>query len=229
MKTTKLLSLSAVILGLAIVVLGFVVVPELLAASPAAVVCLFVLAFSVVLVRLPAVLVSRSARTDAAALAVLGPASMLGLFVIALAAAGFVLALSGATRLGIAADIIAVAVLLSGSLFLRAAMDKVQAVSDSHSGPSRLAAWRGGLAAAAATAASLHYRERLLALEEQARYAASDLPEGCPQDAALEVVVAALAQAAAGGNDAAFAERVREFESLMAQRELSLRAARSRV
>jgi hypothetical protein len=229
MNAQKLFSLSAAVLGLAIVVLGFVLVPERLAASPSAVITLFVLAASVALVRLPVVLVTREARTDAGSLAVLGPAATLGFWVITLAAVGFVAALLGATRLGVAADVIAVAVLVSGSFGLRAAMDKVQAVSDAHSGPSRLASWRSGLAAAAANAVSAQHRSKLQALEEQARYAASDIPGGCPEDGALEATVAALNQASASGDENVFAESVRQFENLMAQRELTLKAARSRA
>jgi hypothetical protein len=211
------------------VVLGFVLVPEQLVASPSAVIMLFVLAASVALVRLPVVLVTREARTDAGSLAVLGPAATLGFWVITLAAVGFVAALLGATRLGVAADVIAVAVLVSGSLGLRAAMDKVQAVSGAHSGPSRLASWRSGLAAAATNAVSAQHRAKLQALEEQARYAASDISGGCPQDSALEATVAALNQASASGDENVFAESVRQFENLMAQRELTLKAARSRA
>jgi hypothetical protein len=229
MNAPKLISLSAAVLGVAIVVLGFVLVPERLATSPSAVITLVVLAASVVLVRLPAVLVTREARTDAGSLAVLGPAATLGIWVIVLAALGFVAALLGATRLGIAADVIAVAVLVSGSLFLRAAMDKVQAVSDAYSGPSKLAGWRSGLAVAAANAVSVPHRAKLAALEEQARYAASDIPGGCPQDGPLEAVVAALNAAATSDDENAFAEGVRDFENLMAQRELTLKAARSRA
>jgi hypothetical protein len=217
------------VLGVAIVVLGFVLVPERLATSPSAVITLVFLAASVVLVRLPAVLVTREASTDAGSLAVLGPAATLGIWVIVLAALGFVAALLGATRLGIAADVIAMAVLVSGSLFLRAAMDKVQAVSDAYSGPSKLAGWRSGLAVAAANAVSAPHRAKLAALEEQARYAASDIPGGCPQDGPLEAVVAALNAAATSGDENAFAEGVRDFENLMAQRELTLKAARSRA
>jgi hypothetical protein len=229
MNAPKLISLSAAVLGMAIVVLGFVLVPERLATSPSAVITLVVLAASVVLVRLPAVLVTREARTDAGSLAVLGPAATLGIWVIVLAALGFVAALLGATRLGIAADVIAVAVLVSGSLFLRAAMDKVQAVSDAYSGPSKLAGWRSGLAVAAANAVSAPHCAKLAALEEQARYAASDIPGGCPQDGPLEATVAALNAAATSGDENAFAEGVRDFENLMAQRELTLKAARSRT
>ena len=229
MNAPKLISLSAAVLGMAIVVLGFVLVPERLATSPSAVITLVFLAASVVLVRLPAVLVTREASTDAGSLAVLGPAATLGIWVIVLAALGFVAALLGATRLGIAADVIAMAVLVSGSLFLRAAMDKVQAVSDAYSGPSKLAGWRSGLAVAAANAVSAPHRAKLAALEEQARYAASDIPGGCPQDGPLEAVVAALNAAATSGDENAFAEGVRDFENLMAQRELTLKAARSRA
>ena len=229
MNAPKLISLSAAVLGVAVVVLGFVLVPERLATSPSAVITLVGLAASVALVRLPVVLVTRAARTDAGSLAVLGPAAMLGFGVIALAAAGFIAALLGATRLGIAADVIAVAVLVSGSLCLRAAMDKVQAVSDAHSGPSRLAGWRSGLAVAAANAVVAQHRDKLQALEEQARYAASDIPGGCPQDGPLEAAVAALNAAATSGHENAFVEGVREFENLMAQRELTLKAARSRA
>ncbi len=229
MNAQKLFSLSAAVLGLAIVVLGFVLVPERLAASPSAVITLFVLAASVALVRLPVVLVTREARTDAGSLAVLGPAATLGFWVITLAAVGFVAALLGATRLGVAADVIAVAVLVCGSLVLRAAIDEVQAVSDAHSGPSRLAGWRNALSVAATNAVSAQHRTKLQALEEQARYAASDISEGCPQDSALEATVAALNVAAASSDENAFAENVRQFENLMAQRELTLKAARNRA
>ena len=229
MSAPKLISLSAAVLGVAIVALGFVLVPERLAASPSAVTTLLVLAASVALVRLPAVLVTRAARTDAASLAILGPAATLGFWVIAVSALGFVAALLGAPRIGVAADIFAVAVLFSGSLFLRAAMDKVQAVSDAHSGASRLAGWRSALAVAAANAVSTQHRTKLQALEEQARYAASDIPGGFPQDSALEATVAALNVAAASSDENAFAESVRQFENLLAQRELTLKAARNRA
>ena len=64
---------------------------------------------------------------------------------------------------------------------------------------------------------------KLAALEERADCIASDTYATFAQDGALDTAVAALADAAARGDENAFAEAVRYFENLLALRELSLK------
>jgi hypothetical protein len=225
MSTTKLISPSGALIGLTIAVLSYWLVPEQLADSSTASVTLCVLVVSFTFRRLSAVLVSRQARIDERSLAILAPTETLGRWVIIAATVGFVAALLGAWQFAIAADVIAVMVLLAGSLFLRVAMDQLHSMPTTHAERSPPGDWRGGLALAERQAVLAQHRVKLAALEEQARYAASDSRATCVQDDALDTAVATLADAAARGDENAFAEAVRYVENLMAQRELSLKLA----
>jgi hypothetical protein len=223
MNTTKLISPSGALLGLTIAVLSFLLVPERLNGSVTASVTLWVLVASFTFRHLSAVLVSRQARMDERSLAIMAPTATLGHWVITVAAVGFVAALLGAWQFAIAADVIAIMVLLAGSLFLRVAMDQLHSMPTTDAEQSPPGDWRGGLALAARQAVLAQHRMKLAALEERADCIASDTYATFAQDGALDTAVAALADAAARGDENAFAEAVRYFENLMAQRELSLK------
>ncbi len=225
MNTTKLITPSGTLLALTVAVLAYFLVPDRLEASSTASTALCVLVASVAFMGLPAVLVSREVPTDPRLVEIMAPTATLGRWIIAAAAVGFVAALLGAWQFAIAADVIAILVLVAGSLFLRFAMDQLQSMPAATSGYSPPGDWRGGLALAAKQAVLTQHRVKLEALAEQVHYVVSDTPGRCPQDGALDTAVAALAEAAARGDENAFAEGVRYFENLLAQREMSLKLA----
>lgn len=229
MKSSTLMNLAAVVATGAIVAIAAVLVPERLSGL-AALLSLAVFAGAVgMMFYVPAILARRNPNSDAVQMASIGPSGVLSVIVLVVAAVAFVLALVGFDRLAIAMDILAIAALLVGGLSLAAALRVVADVAAKYSVPSRHAAWQSQLVALCSVAKDPALRRELERLAEKLRYSASDVPGGSPQDADIDSTIAALSPQVATEGPAALKEPLSRLELLIAQREVHLRSARSKV
>lgn len=168
---------------------------------------------------------------DAATIASMGPMALIGGAVLILAVVSFIVALLGFNAIAWAMIVVNIAGFTIANLALRGTSQVVDQAAARNASPSQRSLWIAQVQSMLSNPCPPSARAALSGLVEKLRYAASDLGVEAPIDLKLAHAVESLQQCTAAGEGEeghviALAEQV---SALLDQREVFLKAARSRV
>ena len=229
MKSVSLLNVAAAIAALTVLVIAFILVPDPMW-SAVTIVTAIGFAGSVGFVfYIPSILRQKQQGTDAQQMAAIGPFAVSSTFLLLAMGAGFVLALVGYQKLGLAMLVFGIGAFLVTSLILNAALKVVGEISSKLSQPSRHFDWKNQVAILMSQATHKESLENLHALSEKLRYLASDVPGGSPQDSGIKQIFEEMTGQLQSDPAADLTNGFGELNSLLVQRDVYLRTARSKA
>ena len=229
MKSVSLLNVAAAIAALTVLVIAFILVPDPMW-SAVTIVTAIGFAGSVGFVfYIPSILRQKQQGTDAQQMAAIGPYAVSSTFLLLAMGAGFVLALVGYQKLGLAMLVFGIGAFLVTSLILNAALKVVGEISSKLSQPSRHFDWKNQVAILMSQATHKESLENLHALSEKLRYLASDVPGGSPQDSGIKQIFEEMTGQLQSDPAADLTNGFGELNSLLVQRDVYLRTARSKA
>lgn len=229
MKSVSLLNVAAAIAALTVLVISFILVPDPMW-SAVTIVTAIGFAGSVGFVfYIPSILRQKQQGTDAQQMAEIGPYAVSSTFLLLAMGAGFVLTLVGYQKLGLAMVVFGIGAFLVTSLILNAALKVVGEISSKLSQPSRHFDWKNQVAILMSQATDKESLENLHALSEKLRYLASDVPGGSPQDSGIKQIFEEMTGQLQSDPAADLTNGFGELNSLLVQRDVYLRTARSKA
>ena len=229
MKSVSLLNVAAAIAALTVLVIAFILVPDPMW-SAVTIVTAIGFAGSVGFVfYIPSILRQKQQGTDAQQMAAIGPYAVSSTFLLLAMGAGFVLALVGYQKLGLAMLVFGIGAFLVTSLILNAALKVVGEISSKWSQPSHHFDWKNQVAILMSQATHKESLENLHALSEKLRYLASDVPGGSPQDSGIKQIFEEMTGRLQSDPAADLTNGFGELNSLLVQRDVYLRTARSKA
>ena len=229
MKSVSLLNVAAAIAALTVLVISFILVPDPMW-SAVTIVTAIGFAGSVGFVfYIPSILRQKQQGTDAQQMAAIGPYAVSSTFLLLAMGAGFVLALVGYQKLGLAMLVFGIGAFLVTSLILNAALKVVGEISSKWSQPSHHFDWKNQVAILMSQATHKESLENLHALSEKLRYLASDVPGGSPQDSGIKQIFEEMTGQLQSDPAADLTNGFGELNSLLVQRDVYLRTARSKA
>jgi len=229
MKSVSLLNVAAAIAALTVLVIAFILVPDPMW-SAVTIVTAIGFAGSVGFVfYIPSILRQKQQGTDAQQMAAIGPYAVSSTFLLLAMGAGFVLALVGYQKLGLAMLVFGIGAFLVTSLILNAALKVVGEISSKWSQPSHHFDWKNQVAILMSQATHKESLENLHALSEKLRYLASDVPGGSPQDSGIKQIFEEMTGQLQSDPAADLTNGFGELNSLLVQRDVYLRTARSKA
>ncbi|MEQ1496982.1 MAG: hypothetical protein ABL912_14630 [Novosphingobium sp.] len=229
MPTLGLFNLAALVASLMVLAIAAVLIPDK-SWSVTAITSAIVFSMTVGLVfYLPSIVVKKQSGNDAARMAALGPLGGLTGCALLLTAGGFALALLGMDRVVAVLDIFAVGSLAISGLMLRAATNVIGDVVAKHSVPSKHIAWQAAIQGLHHIATDTLSKAALVQLAEKFRYAASDVSGGSPQDILIDEAVQYIGNQLGADSAADVQSHISKIEILLAQRDLFLMKARSKI
>lgn len=229
MKSVSLLNVAAAIAALTVLVISFILVPDPMW-SAVTIVTAIGFAGSVGFVfYIPSILRQKQQGTDAQQMAAIGPYAVSSTFLLLAMGAGFVLTLVGYQKLGLAMVVFGIGAFLVTSLILNAALKVVGEISSKLSQPSRHFDWKNQVAILMSQATHKESLENLHALSEKLRYLASDVPGGSPQDSGIKQIFEEMTGQLQSDPAADLTNGFGELNSLLVQRDVYLRTARSKA
>ena len=229
MKSVSLLNVAAAIAALTVLVIAFILVPDPMW-SAVTIVTAIGFAGSVGFVfYIPSILRQKQQGTDAQQMAEIGPYAVSSTFLLLAMGAGFVLTLVGYQKLGLAMVVFGIGAFLVTSLILIAALKVVGEISSKWSQPSHHFDWKNQVAILMSQATHKESLENLHALSEKLRYLASDVPGGSPQDSGIKQIFEEMTGQLQSDPAADLTNGFGELNSLLVQRDVYLRTARSKA
>jgi hypothetical protein len=229
MKSASLLDIAAVVAALTVLAIAFVLVPDPLWTTVTIVTAIgFAVSVGFVFY-VPSIFRQKRQGTDAQQMAAIGPFAVSSMLLLLAMGAGFVMALLGYQKLGLAMLIFGIGAFLVTGLLLNAALKVVGDVSNKWSQPSHHVNWQGKVAILASQATHKESLAGLNSLSEKLRYLASDVSGGSPQDSGIEQILSAMSAQLQSNSAVDLTVRVGEINSLLTQRDVYLRTARSKA
>ena len=229
MKSISLLNIAASIAALTVLVIAFILVPEpLWTATTIATAIGFTCSVSYVFY-VPSIFHQNAQSTDASQMAAVGPLGTVSIVLLMATGGGFVLALAGYQKLSLAMLVFGIGAFLVMSLVVNAALKVVGDVSAKWSQSSHHVNWQNKVTMLASQATHQASLANLHALLEKLRYSASDVPGGSPQDASIEQVFNVMSEQLQSDPTTDLTSQIGPINSLLAQRNIYLRTARSKA
>ena len=229
MKSISLLNIAASIAALTVLVIAFILVPE-----PQWTVITIATAIGFAgsvgyVFYVPSILRQNAQSTDASQMAAVGPLGTVSILLLMATGGGFVFALVGYQKLGLALLVFGIGVFLVMCLVLNAALKVVGDVSAKWSQPSNHFNWQSQVTVLASLSTHQESLAKLRALLEKLRYSASDVSGGSPQDAGIEEVFHVMLEKLQSDPTADLTSQFGSINGLLAQRDVFLRSARSKA
>lgn len=229
MKSISLLNIAASIAALTVLVIAFILVPEpLWTATTIATAIGFASSVGYVFY-IPSILRQNAQNTDATQMAAVGPLGFISIMLLMATGGGFVLALVGYQRLGLALLVFGIGAFLVMFLVLNSALKVVSDVSAKWSKPSHHVNWQYQVTMLATLSTHQESLAKLRTLQEKLRYSASDVPGGSPQDAGIDQMFNKMSEQLQSDPTADLAGQFGSMNGLLAQRDVYLRSVRSKA
>ena len=229
MKSSSLLNIAASIATITVLLIAFILIPEpLWSATTIATAIGFASSVSFVFF-VPTLLRRRQQQTDAIQMAAIGPLGAVSIFLLVTTGLGFVLALTGNQKLGLAMLVFGIGSFLVMTMMLSAALQVVGDISAKWSRPSIHVDWQSQVTVLVSQATHQESLSKLSVLLEKLRYLASDVRGGSPQDANIEHLFKAMSEQLHANPDADLTNQFGPINGLLAQRDVYLRTARSKA
>jgi len=170
------------------------------------------------------------ARGVQAGLFLMGPTGALNAFQVLAAALALYAGLTGHAGLAWALNVVTVGVGVIGWSVFQAAADVALGAMQAAQLPSVHNTWVMQVEGLAPACADPVLRQQLIALADQLRYVARDVPGAdLPENARVGGLLAALSQSMAADGAAALPGLMRDIQTALVQRELALKALRTRM
>jgi hypothetical protein len=213
MKSISLLNIAASIAMLTVLLIALILVPEpLWSATTIATAIGFASSVGYVFY-VPSIVRQKTQSTDASQMAALGPLGAVSIALLIATGGGFVLALVGYQKLGLAMLVFGIGAFFVMSLVLNAALKVVGDISAKWSQPSHHVNWQSEVTVLASLSTHKESLAKLHALIEKLRYSASDvMSERLQSDPAADLT-----------------SQFSPINGLLAQRDVYLRTARSKA
>ncbi|ASU38542.1 hypothetical protein hmeg3_09690 [Herbaspirillum sp. meg3] len=224
------MNIAALVVAVTVATIVFILVPEpAWNSTTIATAIAFVAAMGFVFY-IPSVLRKQHKNTEGRVqLAAIGPTGAVSLLLLLVTAGAFALALANHPAWGLALLTFGIGAFVVASLMLNAALKVVGNVSVKSSAPSRHIEWQRQVSAMALQSTHQESLAKLRAVEENFLYLASDVPGGSPYDVDVDQTLNAVSDQLAldGAND--LLGQLRKLDKLIAQRDIYLRSARSKI
>ena len=229
MKSISLLNIAASIATLTVLLIAFILVPEpLWSAITIATAIGFATAVGFVFYT-PSILRQKLKSTDAGQMAVVGPFGIISILLLIATGGGFVLALTGHQKLGLAMLMFGIGASFVMTLMVNAALKIVGDVSAKWSQPSHHVRWQNQAAMLASQSTHKESLAKLRALLEKLRYSASDVPGGSPQDAGIDQIFSLMLLQLQSDPATDLTSQFDPINGLLSQRDIYLRTSRSKA
>lgn len=229
MKSISLLNIAATIASLTVLAITFILVPEPLWTATTIATAIGFACSVGFLFYTPSILRQKQQGTDAQQMAAIGPLGTVSILLLLAMGGGFVLALAGYQRLGLAMLVFGIGAFLVMILMLNAALKVVGDVSAKWSQPSHHVDWQSRVTILASQATHQESRAKLRALLEKLRYLASDVSGGSPQGAGIEQIFNAMSTQLQSDPAVDLTGHFAAIDGLLTQRDVYLRSARSKA
>ncbi len=229
MKSISLLNIAAIIAAVTVLVIAFILVPEPLWSTTTIVTAIGFASSVGFVFYMPSILRLKQQGTDAHQMAAIGPFWIVSMMLLLAMGGGFVLALAGYQKLGLAMLVFGIGAFLVMSLMLNAALKVVGDVSMKWSQPSHHVDWQSRVTILISQTTHQESLSKLRTLLEKLRYLASDVPGGSPQDASVEQMFNVMSAQLKSDPAVDLTGQFGALDSLLAQRDLYLRSSRSKA
>lgn len=229
MKSISLLNIAASIAALTVLVIAFILVPEPLWTAITIATAIGFAGSVGYVFNVPSILRRNAQTTDASQMAAVGPLGTVSIVLLMATGGGFVLALVGYQKFGLAMLVFGVGAFLVMSLVMNAALKVVGDVSAKWSQPSHHVNWQNQITMLASQSTHPESLVKLNAILEKLRYSASDVPGGSPQDAGIEKIFNVMSEKLQSDPTADLTSQFGPINGLLAQRDVYLRSARSKA
>jgi hypothetical protein len=229
MKSISLLNIAASIATLTVLLIAFILVPEPLWTATTLITAIGFAGSVGYVFYIPSVLRQNDKGTDASQMAAVGPLGIVSIVLLMATGGGFVLALVGYQKLGLALLVFGIGAFLIMSLVLNAALKVVGDISAKWSQPSHHVNWQNQITILVSQSTHQESLAKLHVLLEKLRYSASDVPGGSPQDESIEQIFNLMSEKLQSDTTADLTSQFGPIHVLLAQRDAFLRSARSKA
>jgi len=229
MKSISLLNIAASIAALTVIVVSFILVPEPLWTAITIATSIGFAGSVGYLFYVPSILRQNAQSTDASQIAGVGPLGTVSILLLMATGGGFVLALLGYQKLGLALLVFGIGAFIVMSLVLNAALKVVGDISAKWSQPSHHVNWQSQVTMLTSLSTHQESLAKLRMLLEKLRYSASDVSGGSPQDAGIEEIFNVMSEKLQSDPTADLTSHFSSVNGLLAQRDVYLRSARSKA
>jgi hypothetical protein len=229
MKSISLLNIAASIAVSTVLLVVFILVPEpLWTAITIATAISFAGSVGYVFY-VPSIFRQNAQTTDASQIAAVGMLGTVSIVLLMATGGGFVLALVGYQKLGLALLVFGIGAFLVMSLVLNAALKVVGEVSAKWSQPSHHVNWQIQVNVLVSLSTNQESIAKFRTLLEKLRFSASDVPGGSPQDAGIEEIFNVMSEKLQSDPTTDLTSHFGGVNSLLVQRDVYLRSARSKA
>ena len=229
MKSISLLNIAASIATLTVIVIAFILIPEPLWTAVTIATAIGFAGSVGYVFYAPSILRRNAQSTDATQMAALGMLGTVSIVLLMATGGGFVLALVGYQKLGLALLVFGIGAFLVMTLVLNASLKIVGEVSAKWSQPSHHVNWQSQVAVLASLSTHQESVAKFCALLEKLRYSASDVPGGSPQDAGIEEIFNVMSEKLQSDPNANLTSQFNGINGLLIKRDVYLRSARSKA
>ena len=229
MKSISLLNIAASIAALTVLVIAFILIPEPLWTATTFATAIGFAGSVGYAFYVPSILRQNAPSTDASQMAAVGILGIVSIVLLMATGGGFVLALVGYQKLGLALLVFGIGAFLVMSLVMNAALKVVGDVSAKWSQASHHVNWQNEVTMLASQSTHQESLAKLRALLEKLRYSASDVPGGSPQDASIEQIFNVMTEKLQSDPTVDLTNQFGPINGLLAQRDVYLRSARSKA
>ena len=228
MKTTLLLNIAASIAALTVVLVAFILIPEpLWTATTIATAIGFATLVGFVFYT-PSILRQKQQSTDAMQMAAIGSYGVVSILLLIATGSGFILALAGHQKPGLAMLVFGIGAFLVMFLMVNTALKVVGDVSKKWSQPSHHVDWQNQVTILISQTTHQESLTKLHMLLEKLRYSASDVPGGTPQDVNVDQTLNVMSENLQSDSATDLTSYFGPINSLLIQRDIFLRTARSK-
>lgn len=229
MKSTSFLNIAAIVAGLTVLAIAYILVPSVLWTAIAIATVIGLAVAVAFMFFAPSAIVKSRYETDAPQLASIGPISVISLLLLLGMAASFLVAIFGHQTLALAMLVFSTGVFLIAAMMLGSALRIIDDVSGQQSKTSRHTNWHCQVTVLASQSTHRETTDGLHALGEKLRYLASDVPGGSPHDAQIDQMLGMLSTELKNEPASDLISRFGAIQSLLTQREVYLRSVRSKA
>lgn len=229
MKSVSPFNIAAIVAAATVLTIAFILVPEPLWTATTIVTAIAFGGSVVFVFYIPSILRQKQMDSDAQQIAAIGPVGMISTLLLLAMGLAFAFALAGYEKVGLAILVFGIGAFLVSTLMLNAALKVVGDITATSAQPSRHVDWQSRVSVLTSHASHQQSLARLRALGEKLRYVASDVPGGSPQDIGIDQTFNSILAQLQSDPSADVTGHFSVIDSLLMQRDVYLRGARSQA
>lgn len=228
MHLVRWFNLAAIVASLMVLIIAYILVPDKSWGAAVVISLVFFALASGFLLYIPSLLIKKQPERDATPLALIGPFGFFKVLMLLMTIGAFVLALNGKDNLAFAVDVFSLCFFIISWLMLRASADVIHNVETKKTTPSKHFGWQSDIQNLITITSNQSIKKSFTNLTEILRYAASDMPDGSPQDSLIDSTIEAVRGQLTNDVNANVQDQISKIEILIEQRNIYLRSARNK-